>query len=104
MGWFGDDSDEAQAWNEVINAPHKAELPHELIGTAAAYEAGKAYEKHVATNGLPPNHARAKEIVAGFAGAYIERIIETKGLDYIDKQEAIEQAVEITAYFVAKDY
>lgn len=51
LTFIGDDSDEAQAWNEVINAPHKAKLPHELIGTAAAYEAGKAYEKHVATNG-----------------------------------------------------
>jgi hypothetical protein len=26
-------------------------LSHELIGAAAAYEAAKAYEKHVAANG-----------------------------------------------------
>ncbi|KAF7432969.1 hypothetical protein PC9H_004913 [Pleurotus ostreatus] len=38
MGWFNDDSDEAQAYNQVVNAPHKAELSHELIAAAASYE------------------------------------------------------------------
>jgi hypothetical protein len=46
-----DDSDQAQAYNQVVNAPHKAELSHELIGAAAAYEAAKAYEDHIAENG-----------------------------------------------------
>ncbi|KAF8076420.1 hypothetical protein FPV67DRAFT_1558896 [Lyophyllum atratum] len=86
MGFFSDDSDQAQAYEEVQNAPHKAELSHELIAAAASYEAAKAYENHVAQNGAPPSHEKAKEIFAGFAGAFIDRIVETKGLDYVDKE------------------
>ncbi|CAL1700660.1 unnamed protein product [Somion occarium] len=88
MGIFSDDSNEAQAYSEVQNAPHKAELSHELIAAAASYEAAKAYEKHVQSNGQPDNHAKAKELIAGFAGAFIDRIVETKGLDYVDKAKA----------------
>ncbi|KAL1698927.1 hypothetical protein EV121DRAFT_217280 [Schizophyllum commune] len=79
MGWFSDDSEQAQAYEQVQNAPHKAELSHELIAGAAAYEAAKAYEKHV---------DKAKEIFAGFAGAFVDRIVETKGLDYVDAEKA----------------
>lgn len=58
MGWFSDDSDQAQAYDQVslssaihfmfnraevsslqvTSAPHKAEISHELLGAAAAYE------------------------------------------------------------------
>ncbi len=38
MGFFHHDSDEAQAYEQVTNAPHKAELSHELIAAAASYE------------------------------------------------------------------
>lgn len=66
---------------QVMNAPHKAELSHELIAAAASYEvrecapteassfmipalqAAKAYENHVAENGQPDSHAKAKELL-----------------------------------------
>lgn len=57
MGWFHDNSDEASAYDQVcpcfislespnnllcagqvVNAPHKAALSHELIAAAASYE------------------------------------------------------------------
>lgn len=38
MGFFDQQSDEAQAYDQVVNAPHKAELSHELLGAAASYE------------------------------------------------------------------
>ncbi|KAH9913151.1 uncharacterized protein BXZ73DRAFT_55623 [Epithele typhae] len=95
MGWFSEDSDQAQAYDQVVNAPHKAELSHELLAAAASYEvrpspssAAKAYEKHVAANGAPDSHAKAKEILAGFAGAFVDRMVETKGLDAIDNYKA----------------
>ncbi|PPQ96109.1 hypothetical protein CVT26_004743 [Gymnopilus dilepis] len=109
MGWFSDDSDQAQAYQQVVNAPHKAELSHELIAAAASYEAAKAYEKHVQTNGAPDSHAKAKEFLAAAAGGFIDRLVETKGvsnpslphpsgtpystflpiqLDYVDKERA----------------
>ncbi|KAJ3859883.1 hypothetical protein EV359DRAFT_67785 [Lentinula novae-zelandiae] len=88
MGFFSDDSDQAQAWDQVNNAPHKAELSHELLVAAASYEAAKAYEKHVADNGEPDSHATRNELLATFAGGFIDRIVETKGLDFIDKEKA----------------
>ncbi|KAJ6474044.1 putative phosphoglycerate mutase family protein [Mycena vitilis] len=93
MSWFGSDSREAQASQQVQEAElpeHKAALSHELIAAAASYEAAKAYEKHCAENngGKPEPHAKAKELLAGFAGAFIDRMVETKGLDTIDKEKA----------------
>ncbi|KAJ7219010.1 hypothetical protein B0H12DRAFT_325588 [Mycena haematopus] len=88
MPWFHHESDEAQAYQEVTNAPHKAALSHELIAAAASYEAAKAYEKHCEENGKPASHAQAKEILAGLAGAFVDRMVETKGLDSFDKQKA----------------
>lgn len=88
MGWFSNDSDQAAAYEQVINAPHKAQLSHELIAAAASYEASKSYENHIRANGQPASHAEAKEILAGFAGAFVDRLVETKGLDYVDTEEA----------------
>jgi len=92
MGWFDDSSDEAQAYDQVVNAPHKAELSHELIAGAASYEAAQAWENHCAENGQPESHAKAKELIASFTGAFIDRMVETKGLDYIDTEKAKHQA------------
>ncbi|KAI9508866.1 hypothetical protein F5148DRAFT_963608, partial [Russula earlei] len=91
MGWFDDDHEYAQAHDQVASAPHKAELSHELIAGAASFAAAKAYEDHAAKNGKPDSHAKAKELIAGFAGAFIDRIVETKGLDFIDKEKAKHQ-------------
>ncbi|KAJ7590968.1 hypothetical protein C8J56DRAFT_1003577 [Mycena floridula] len=88
MAWFHEDSDEAQAHKQVFDAPHKASLSHELIAGAASYEAMQAYEKHVAANGKPASHAEAKKLLAGFAGAFIDRMVESKGLDAVDKERA----------------
>ncbi|KAI0797483.1 hypothetical protein C8Q75DRAFT_738339 [Abortiporus biennis] len=88
MGWFDSDSEHAQAYDEVVNAPHKAALSHELIAAAASYEAAKAYEKHREANGKPDSHGKAKEFIAAAAGAFIDRVVETKGLDFVDKEKA----------------
>ncbi|SJL15332.1 uncharacterized protein ARMOST_18825 [Armillaria ostoyae] len=110
MGLFSDDSDQAQAHDQVINTPHKAELSHELIAGAASYKAAKAYEKHCRRfsvgwssfpptsllplavtehiNGQPLSHEKAKELLASFSGAFVDRTVETKGLNYIDSVKA----------------
>ncbi|KAI6155548.1 hypothetical protein BKA82DRAFT_3955038, partial [Pisolithus tinctorius] len=67
---------------------HGAKLSHELASSSTCTQAVKAYENHKAKNGEPDNHATAKELLAGFAGAFIDREFETEGLDYLDKQKA----------------
>ncbi|KAG1750813.1 hypothetical protein EDB19DRAFT_1677053 [Suillus lakei] len=78
--WFTNDSPEAQAHAQVTGG-HTAKLSHELIASAAAYEAAKAYEKHVQQNGKPANHAKALEML-------------TKGMDEVDKEKAKHAAHE----------
>jgi len=89
MGWFDSDSSQAQAFNEVQNSDdlsqkHSASTAHELIGGAAAYEAMSAWENHQAKNGKPSSHGEALKIAAGLAGAIVDRMVETKGLDAVD--------------------
>ncbi|EKM56887.1 uncharacterized protein PHACADRAFT_254254 [Phanerochaete carnosa HHB-10118-sp] len=94
MSWFSEDSEQAVSYQTVTEKPHEASWSHELIAGAAAFEAAKAYENHCAENGRPDDHSTAKELLAGFAGAFVDREVETRGLDYIDKQRAKDQAQE----------
>ena len=40
------------------------------------------------------SHAFAKELLAGFAGAEVDRLAETKGEDWFDREKAKRQARE----------
>ncbi|KAJ5151289.1 uncharacterized protein N7482_010541 [Penicillium canariense] len=118
MGFFDNDSEEYRHHEVMTNRPHEAKWSHELIGGAAAYEAMKAYEDHEARNGTHArtlyspdtyadqatdifldtgqidNHAKAKEVVAGLIGAFVDREVETKGLDFVDREKAKRHARE----------
>ncbi|KAK7001743.1 hypothetical protein R3P38DRAFT_3044253 [Favolaschia claudopus] len=60
--------------------------------THGCCQAAKAYTKHCEENGKPQSHAKAKEILAGLTGAFVDRIVETKGLDAVDKEKAKHEA------------
>lgn len=93
MGILDAFSSHEDSYNDFSNSPHhEASLSHELIAGAASYEAARAYEQHVARNGQPASHAQAKEILAGLAGAFVDREVETRGLDYVDRERAKHQA------------
>ncbi|KAH9909468.1 hypothetical protein F4778DRAFT_775385 [Xylariomycetidae sp. FL2044] len=84
--------------------PHESHLSHELIGGGAAFEAMKLFEDRqrkedivkgpitnlriTTTTGKTVNHAFAKELLAGIAGAEVDKLVETKGLDAIDREKA----------------
>ncbi|XP_055357825.1 uncharacterized protein LOC129602729 [Paramacrobiotus metropolitanus] len=94
--WFTNlfSSSKAQEAHETVfneNNPqqHKNSWTHELIAAAAGWEAMRAYERHQAKQtGQPVNHSLIKSALAGFAAAAIDRLIETKGLDWVDAQRA----------------
>ncbi|GAA5881187.1 hypothetical protein JCM16303_004835 [Sporobolomyces ruberrimus] len=73
---------------------HKKHWSHELIAGAAAYEAAKKYEDRCKKNGKPESHEKAKELISAFAAAEATKLIETKGLDHLDKAKAEHQAKE----------
>jgi hypothetical protein len=75
-------------------------LSHELIAGAASYEAVKAYNEHCEREGKPNDHAKAMQLLAGFAGGALDKLVETKGLDFIDKQKAKRHAEEqVKSYY-----
>ncbi|KAJ5897229.1 hypothetical protein N7504_007517 [Penicillium tannophilum] len=91
MGWFDGDSKQAahhEQWNNTEPREHDPSFVHELLAGAASYEAAKAYEQHEEREGKAPSHEKAKEIMAGFAGAFIDREVESKGLDFVDSEKA----------------
>jgi hypothetical protein len=47
--------------------------------------------------GQPGSHDEAKELFAGFAGAFVDREAETRGLDFIDRERAKKDAVDQSA-------
>ncbi|KAG0366072.1 hypothetical protein BC939DRAFT_462512 [Gamsiella multidivaricata] len=81
---FGFESHHDEVYNETSN---KSSWSHELIAGAAAFEAMKSVE-----NGSTDKHQLTKEAFAAIAGAEADRLIETKGLDYMDKEKAKRQA------------
>lgn len=67
---------------------HKGSLGHEAIAGAAGFAAMRAYESHLRASGQQPSHALMKEILAGIAAAEVDKLVETKGLDYVDRHKA----------------
>jgi len=55
---------------------------------AAAFAAAKAYERHQEQNGAPESHGTAKSLLAAFAAAEVDKLAETKGLNFVDKERA----------------
>ncbi|KAG8860559.1 hypothetical protein FRB96_003813 [Tulasnella sp. 330] len=100
----------AEAHDTVTDPRHKAShlrrvsVSHELIAGAASYEAAKAYEEHQAKNGKPTSHAKAKALMAGFVGAFVDREVETKGHDYIDRKKAKRIAQKRNEKQLKEDY
>lgn len=46
----------------------------------------------VFSTGKQVNHAFAKELIAGIAGGEVDKLCETKGADYIDRERAKHEA------------
>jgi len=81
--------------NEYLQNPqqHKSKISHELIAGAAAFEAMKSYENKRKAEGVGQgDHSRAREIIAALAGAEVDKLVETRGLDFVDKERAKRQA------------
>ena len=72
----------------------RAKWSHELVSGAIAFAAMRKYEKHQEENGKPENHQLAKELLAGFAGAEADKLFETKGMDFLDRERVKNQAQE----------
>ncbi|KAI1317120.1 hypothetical protein EDD11_009007 [Mortierella claussenii] len=81
-------STEANYHDEVFRGrTHESSWSHELIAGAAAFEAMKSIE-----NGTHDKHKVSKELFAALAAAEADKLFETKGLDFLDRETAKRQA------------
>jgi len=90
FGW-GDSQD---AYNQAYDndGENKSSLGHEVIAGGAAFAGFKAFEDHQRKEGKPVSHQFAKELLAGFAGAEVDKFAETHGEDWYDKEKAKHEA------------
>ncbi|KAG9069256.1 hypothetical protein KI688_010154 [Linnemannia hyalina] len=98
MFGFGNHED---AHNQVYGGQtHHSEWSHELIASAAAFEAMKSVE-----SGRPEDkHKLTKEVFAAMAGAEADKLFETRGLDFLDRERATMQAKQAAANLYDQNY
>lgn len=84
--------DAQENYNQLNEGKHEAKFSHELLAGGASFMAFKAFEDHQRKEGKQVNHAFAKELLAGFVGGEVDKLIETKGADFIDREEAKRKA------------
>ena len=48
----------------------------------------RMYEQRQAAEGKPPSHQFAKEMLAGIVGGEVDKLVETRGMDYMDAERA----------------
>lgn len=91
MFGFGHHED---SYNQCYGDQHEGSFTHELVAGGASFAAAKMFEDRQRREGKPVSHAFAKELIAGIAGGEVDKLFETKGLDYLDRDEAKRQAIE----------
>lgn len=52
----------------------------------------RAYENKQKAEGKPLHHPFMKEMLAAFAGAELDKLVETKGMDWMDRQQIMNHA------------
>ncbi|KAN0104984.1 Protein of unknown function (DUF3759) domain containing protein [Hyaloscypha variabilis] len=102
-GW--DDSE--QQYQRAQNGDfenHEASFGHEALAGAASFGAFKFFEDRQRKEGKPISHQFAKELLVGLAGAEVDKLVETKGLDYIDREKAKRHAKENVEHLYDEHY
>ncbi len=94
MGFFG--SDHAQSAHGQVyggGQPH-ASITHELIAGAVGFEAMRMFEHHEERQGKVEHHQLAKELVAGFVTAELDKHFEQGSFGHLDRGQAMRMAQE----------
>jgi hypothetical protein len=65
----------------------------EFTRSLSAYFTSIVHTDHFIT-GKPISHQFAKELLVGFAGAEVDKLAETKGADWVDREKAKRAAKE----------
>jgi hypothetical protein len=98
---FGAQDAYAQVYDE---GRPRHEITHELIAGAAGFEAMRMYEHHREREGIPEHHELAKELLAGFATAEVDKHFENGYYDHLDQEQARFQAQQQADYLYDQQY
>src|SRR4051812_11989456 len=71
-----------------------ASLTHELLAAAVAFAAMRKYEQHQREQGAEVKHGLAKELLAAFVGAELDKWFESGRLGHLDRDEAARLATQ----------
>ncbi|KAE9364892.1 hypothetical protein N431DRAFT_355254 [Stipitochalara longipes BDJ] len=84
------------AYNQVQSNDfdNQSSFGHEALAGAASFGAMKVFEDRQRKEGKPISHQFAKELLVGIAGAEVDKLAETKGMDFIDREKAKHHAKE----------
>ncbi|CAF1307471.1 unnamed protein product [Didymodactylos carnosus] len=82
MPWFG--SHEEAHGSVFGGGQHESTWSHELIGGAAGFEAMRLWEQQHPGD----SHQLSKEVLAGLAAAEVDKLFESRGLDFLDRETA----------------
>lgn len=80
------------------------EITHELLAGAAGFEAMRMYEHHRESEGVTEHHELAKEMLAGFATAEVDKHFENGYYGHLDREQAARQAQQQAQYLWDQQY
>jgi hypothetical protein len=103
FGW-GESQDAYNQAQSTDQFDNESSFGHEALAGAASFGAFKLFEDHQRKEGKPVSHQFAKELLVGFAGAEVDKLAETKGLDFIDREKAKHQAKQQAEHLYDEHY
>jgi hypothetical protein len=80
------------------------QVTHELLAGAAAFEAMRMFEHHREREGIPEHHELAKELLAGFVGAEIEKHFAQGRYGHLNRHEAKQLAEQQAQSLLQQQY
>ncbi|KAK3074823.1 hypothetical protein LTR53_002418 [Teratosphaeriaceae sp. CCFEE 6253] len=103
FGW----GDGQQQYDQVYNQDqpdNEGKFSHELLAGGASFAAMKVFEDQQRKEGKTVDHQFAKEMLAGIAGGEVDKLCETKGADYVDRERAKHEAKQRTSQMYDQHY
>ncbi|KAK4697551.1 hypothetical protein P7C71_g548, partial [Lecanoromycetidae sp. Uapishka_2] len=73
---------------------NQGSFSHEVLAGGAGFMAMRQYQKHEEANGVAENHTVAKDLMAGFAGAEADKLVETHGENFYDREKMKHDATD----------
>ncbi|KAJ7650286.1 hypothetical protein FB45DRAFT_1017679 [Roridomyces roridus] len=97
MGFFADDSTAGQAYVQVRALPLISKSSSSSLTSSSAavsFYASRELERHEAEVGKPASPADTQVLIASFVGPSIDKEVEMRGLEFVNKDVAKYDAVK----------